>query len=224
LDFLQPISGFCINNLISLPITQKTMKTLVFLLTFFTLLILSVIVITKAIKRKPIISTVKKMAFIIAGYLMIWIIFYLNSSYDIVPLGTDVCFDDWCATITQVENGPLVQKQFSMLVADSTYIVIHITMSNHARGIAQKPSEPRIHILDEKNTAWPYSIAGQGILEKVEGKQAPLDSRLELHQSIDTKLVFAVPASVKGLKVLIEEGPFITKLLFPASQEVFIVH
>ena len=97
-------------------------------------------------------------------------------------------------------------------------------MSNHARGIAQKPSEPRIHILDAKNTAWPYSIAGQQILEKDEGKQAPVDSRLELHQSIETKLVFAVPISSKGLKVLIEEGPFITKLLLPGSQQVFIVH
>ena len=96
-------------------------------------------------------------------------------------------------------------------------------MSNHARGIAQKPSEPRIHILDAKNSAWPYSMAGQGILEKVDGKQAPLDSRLELHQSIETKFVFAVPASSKGLKILVEEGPFITKLLLPESQEVFIV-
>jgi hypothetical protein len=219
---LQPKTGLCINQLISLPITQKTMETLFFLLTFFTLLILSVIVITKAIKRKPVMPTAKKMAFIIAGYLMLWIIFYINSSYVIVPLGTDVCFDDWCATITQAENGPLIQNRFSMLSADSTYIIIHITMSNHARGIAQKPSDPRIHILDEKNMAWPYSIAGQGILEKVEGKQAHLDSRLELHQSIETKLVFAVPAYSKGLKVLIEEGPFITKLLLPASQEVFI--
>ncbi len=199
------------------------METLVFLLTFFTLLILSVIVITKAIKRKPVLPTAKKMLFITAGYLVLWIIFYLNSSYDIVPLGTDICFDDWCATITQAENGPFVQKRFSMLSADSTYIIIHITMSNHARGIAQKPSEPRIHILDAKNTVWPYSIAAQGILEKIEGKQAHLDSRLELHQSIETKLVFAVPASSTALKVLIEEGPFITKLLFPASQQVFII-
>jgi hypothetical protein len=199
------------------------METLVFLLTFFTLLILFVITIAKAIKRRPIMPTTKKMAFIIAGYLVLWVMFYITSSYVIVPLGTDVCFDDWCATITQTENGPLVQKRFSSLSADSTYIIIHITMSNHARGIAQKPSEPRIHILDAKNHAWPRSIAGQGILEKVESKQSPLDSRLELHQSIETKLVFAVPASSKGLKVLIEEGPFITKLLLHASQEVFIV-
>jgi hypothetical protein len=199
------------------------METLVFLLTFFTLLILSVITIAKAIRRKPVLPPVKKMAFIIAGYLVLWIIFYITSSYVVVPLGTDVCFDDWCATITQAENGPLVQKRFSLLSADSTYIIIHITMSNHARGIAQKPSEPRIHILDAKNSAWPYSMAGQGILEKVDGKQAPLDSRLELHQSIETKFVFAVPASSKGLKILVEEGPFITKLLLPESQEVFIV-
>jgi len=96
-------------------------------------------------------------------------------------------------------------------------------MSNHARGIAQKPSEPRVHIIDERGNSYSYSAEGQQALEKQIGNQIRLDQRLELHQSLETQLVFDIPKEAKNLKVLIEEGPFITKLLFNENREVFLI-
>ena len=98
---------------------------------------------------------------------------------------------------------------------------ITIKMSNHARGIAQKPSEPRVHLIDGKGHYWPYSVKGQQALEQNAGKQPGIDSKLALGESLETQLVYAVPVNAADIKVLIEEGPFITKLLLPEDQQVF---
>jgi len=161
------------------------------------------------------------MGFIIVGYIALWLAFDLTAKFTIVPLGTDVCFDDWCASVTQIESSPEIQQQFSPGKTDSTWIVLHIRMSNHARGIAQKPSEPRVHIIDQQGNVWPYSKKGQQLLEKAWGQQPSLGQQLELKQSIETKLIFSIPSQSEGLKILIEEGPFITKLLFPEDNTVF---
>jgi hypothetical protein len=96
-------------------------------------------------------------------------------------------------------------------------------MSNHARGIAQKPSEPRIHIIDGQGHSWVFSKEGQQALESREGKQKDIGERLELHESLGTRIVFDIPKDEKGLKAFIEEGPFITKLLLPEDKEVFLL-
>ena len=96
-------------------------------------------------------------------------------------------------------------------------------MSNHARGIAQKPCEPRVHIIDEKENHWSFSEEGQQALEKLIGNQIPIDEKLELHQSLETQLVFDIPKEANKLKVLIEEGPLNTKLLFNENKGAFLI-
>lgn len=96
-------------------------------------------------------------------------------------------------------------------------------MSNHARGIAQKPSEPRVIIKDDNGKIYTYSPEGQKALENINGKQIPLDARLELHQSLETQLVFDIPINNKGMKLIIEEGPFITELLLHRNVNIFLI-
>ncbi len=199
------------------------MASLIFLLTVLILFVLLVRLIVKAIRKRPLAPTAKIMAAMVAGYFMLWLLFYYRQKKVTVPLGTNVCFDDWCATVTGVEQGPAIQQQFSLLKTDSTWIVLNLRMSNQARGIGQKPSEPRVHILDDRGHAWPISAPGQQVFEKFAGPQPGIGHRLELHQSLETKLVFAVPKSSRHLKALIEEGPFITRFLFPDDEEVFSI-
>ena len=199
------------------------MTTLLFLLTFLSLLILLIRLIVKALRRKPVKSTLATMGIIAGTYLILWTVFYFISSFVTVPLGTDVCFDDWCATITQIEKGPAIKTKLPPLTADSVWAVLHVKMSNQARGIAQKPSEPRIHLVDGRGGYWAYSAKGQQALEHAAGEQPDIGSKLELHESLETMLVYAIPSNAKDVKVLIEEGPFITKLLFPEDQQVFVV-
>jgi len=199
------------------------MASLIFLLTVLILLILGIGIIINVIRHKPFGLKLKLAAVISVVYSISWIAFNLLSKDVPVALGTDICFDDWCAAVTQIDNGPAVQKQFERLHTDSTWIVLTLKMSNHARGIAQKPSEPRVHIIDAGDKEWARSKKGQELLEQTAGAQPGIGQRLELRQSLETKLVFAVPVQSTGLKVLIEEGPFITNLLFPDDRQVFLV-
>ncbi|MGZ3871753.1 MAG: hypothetical protein ACXVJD_02480 [Mucilaginibacter sp.] len=156
------------------------------------------------------------MGIVIIAYVSAWLGCYFTSGYQNIRPGTDDCFDDWCVTV-------LSAKELPAPSGDSLYIVLNVKMSNHARGIALKPSEPRIHLVDEKGNAWPQSAAGQQLLERSIGKQPGLDTRLRLNGSVEIAIVCSVPLNAGKLSVLIEEGPWITKLLFPADRLVFFV-
>ncbi len=198
------------------------MNTLLFLAMFAALVVILVRAGVRGVRRKPVIPSLRLAGILIAAYGLLWGILYARSAERQVPLGTDVCFDDWCATVTGVENHALPGDS-SGIRAQGHFIVLHLRMSNHARGIAQKPSEPRIHIIDGGGHAWAPSADGQRLLEMTRGVQPSLDARLELHQEIETQIVFDVPEGATGLRALIEEGPPITLLLLPEDREVFLI-
>ena len=195
------------------------MTGLIFIATFITVLILVLRVIIKLIKHKSYSATLRTITIILFCYGLLWVIFYFKSNETAVPFGTDVCFDDWCATITQAERPKTLGKQNPQ----GQFIILHIRMSNHARGVAQKPSEPRVHIMDGKGHLWAFSKEGQQSLENDIGGQTPVDIKLELHQSLETQLVFDIPKDAENIKAIIEEGPFITKFLFRDNSEVFVL-
>jgi hypothetical protein len=165
-------------------------------------------------------SVLRAILVVVFSYSLLWGIFYVvNAEEQPIPLGTDVRFDDWCATITKIERPETIGDKSP----DGQFVVLYITMTNKAKGIAQKPSDPRIHIIDHQGHKWAYSEDGQRALESVYGKQIPLDQRLELHQSLNTMLVFDIPKNATDSEVYIEEGPSITKLLFPEPKKVFLL-
>ena len=197
------------------------MSTLLFFVTLVALFVLLVSVPIRALRRKPVTPALRLIGIVVAVYSLLWIAWYVKSADRPVPLGTEVCFDDWCATITGAENPAVLENGSGGVRPHGHFVVLHVKMSNHARGIAQKPSEPRIHILDSQGRSWPCSAEGQQLLEKSRGSQPGLDQRLELHQTLETLLVFDVPNEARGLEALIEEGPPITLLLLPDDREVF---
>ena len=196
------------------------MPTLLFLLTLIAIIVFSIQIFIKLFKHKSIKSSLGLLIIIMALYSLLWLFFYFKSTEITVPLGTVICFDDWCATITKAEQ----MKTLGDEKPNGQFIILHIRMSNHARGIAQKPSAPRVHIIDGNGHSFSISEKGQKALENLIGKQLPLDEKLELHQSLETQLVFDIPSDIKSANGLIEEGPFITKLLLQDSKEVFELH
>ena len=196
------------------------MATLIFLGTLISLIIYLVKIILRLLNHRPIRSLIRTVFIIIISYCLIWIVFYSISSDKPIPLGTNVCFDDWCATVTSFEH---FENDSLELKPQGQYLILHIKMSNHARGIAQKPSEPRVKIIDSDGISYTFSWMGQQSLEKQRGNQFPIDLKLELHQSLETQLVFEIPIKCHDLKAVIEEGPVITKLLLYSDREVFLL-
>ncbi|OWY24299.1 DUF4352 domain-containing protein [Sphingobacteriales bacterium UPWRP_1] len=193
------------------------MQALYFLATILTILILVIRILVKLIRKRPILKTIKVILYFFIIYILLWGIFYFKAKNQTVPLATDICFDDWCATVTSFEKAEKIGNQ----VPSGQFIILTIKMTNKAKGIAQKPSEPRVHIIDDNSHIWSASVAGQKALENVQGHLLPIDQRLELHQSLETKIVFDVSKNAKSLNALIEEGPFITKLLLRDDNKIF---
>lgn len=188
------------------------MTSLIFLLTALTLLVLFIRTIIKLARRKPVWRIITVICIVVVVYGLAWTVFKSTQKLAPAPMGTQVCFDDWCATVTRAERQD---------AGDSSLIILHIKMFNNARGIAQTPSEPRVHILDPDGHAWPFSLKAQAAYEKRYGTQPGIAHRLELHQSMETVMVFALPRGITNLQALIEEGPWITNLLFPEDEMVF---
>jgi hypothetical protein len=199
------------------------MSTLLFFAVIILILVLVGGIIINALRRRPIARKARLLAGVVIAYAAIWSIFYISSSEKPVPFNTDVCFDDWCATVAGLDTAETLGSGPAAIRAKGTFYILHIRISNHARGIAQSPSEPRIHIVDGQGQIWAYSADGQKALEGAEGKQKDIGERLELYEALDTKLVFDIPRNERGLKALIEEGPFITNLLLPEDREVFLL-
>ncbi len=76
---------------------------------------------------------------------MIWLVFFSVRKEIPVPLGTNICFDDWCATITKYER--LKDSEFGDNNQEQ-YIVFYTKMTNNAKRVAQKPSEPKVYLKD----------------------------------------------------------------------------
>ena len=126
------------------------MATIIFFATVITLVVLLIRSIIKLLRGKPMARTAKLLIIVVLSYTFLWSFFYYVSNDKPVSLGTDVCFDDWCATVTGFERPTSLGPSDHLIKPHGQYIILHITMSNHARGIAQKPSEPRVHIIDQK--------------------------------------------------------------------------
>jgi hypothetical protein len=186
-------------------------------------MILLVGIIVNVIHRKSVGKRASLLGGVVAVYVLAWTMFYFDRNEKPVPFDTDVCFDDWCATVEGVDTVKTLGIGPTEIRPKGIFFILHVKMSNHARGIAQKPSEPRIHIEDGDGNIWTFSAKGQRALESTDGKQNDIGKRLELDESLVTKIVFEIPRNKRGLKAMIEEGPFITKFLLPEDKEVFLL-
>ena len=85
------------------------MSTLLFFVTLVALFVLLVSVPIRALRRKPVTPALRLIGIVVAVYSLLWIAWYVKSADRPVPLGTEVCFDDWCATITGAENPAVLE-------------------------------------------------------------------------------------------------------------------
>ena len=102
------------------------MATLIFFATILTIIILIIRVIIKAVRHKSILASVRLFAIVILTYVVLWTIFYFISSNKAISLGTDICFDDWCATVNKIERQHAIGNE----KAKGQFIILHIKI-NH---------------------------------------------------------------------------------------------
>jgi hypothetical protein len=147
------------------------MASLIFLLSILSLLVLIIILILKASRGRPLIATFKKIGWLIAGYTVAWIVFRILWIQVPVPFGTDICFDDWCATITGYESGATIQKQFSALGTESDWLVLHVRMPGESH---KNPLNPGYTSGMTRDGHGPIQIRDSNYLKKFQVFSQPL--------------------------------------------------
>jgi hypothetical protein len=141
----------------------------------------------------------------------------LNSETQRLTLGTDKCFDDWCATVTSARSLPKTNA-----AVGTKLVAITLGISNRARRAAFRPSQPRVTLVLASGGTVAASEAAQREFEKQAGPQETLAKRLEAGDRFQTTLIFRVPAATREASVVLLEGPaVITRVLVGDENSFF---
>lgn len=144
-----------------------------------------------------------------AVYIAVLVAVSLTSQTQSLALGTDKCFDDWCATVIGAQT---VAAQGATTGRKSVAVTLGI--SNRARQAAFRPSQPRVALILESGGFITPSAAAQRDFEKNAGSQEGLAKRIVAGERFQTVVMFDVPVNTRHASVVVLEGPaLITRFL-----------
>jgi hypothetical protein len=149
-------------------------------------------------------------------YAAVLLVVSLTGETRVIALGTDKCFDDWCATVTGARSIPN-SKGFS----GTKVVAVTLRVSNRARQAAFRPSQPRVSLVLPGEVVITPSTDGQREFEKQAGPQDDLGKRLVAGESFQTSLVFDVPAATREVSVVLLEGPAVVTTFLVGDENSF---
>lgn len=171
-----------------------------------------------ALHKRPVRAHLCNMLEVPAAYFLIWLVFYLKKAEYPEKLGAPLCFDDWCASVTDYK--------FQDKPGGGKYLFLYMEISNRAKRVAMRPSEPRVYVRDAQNRQYRPSAEALRFFEQQHGpQQSSVDTLLQPGEAQFPMLAFEIPATATGLSAVIEEGPvWVNKLFLQFDQPVFELH
>jgi len=175
---------------------------LLFILFILVFAILCLRFVYLAIKRRQIKMTLVTLVGVVTLYVVAILAVSLLSKDRFIQLGSQECFDDWCAIVTSSTQTAAIGD----VTAQGKFVIVSVKVINEARGTAQAPDHPQIVLVDSTHTTYFPSSSGQAALASAEGVQPPLGQRLQSGESFATNTVFDVPTDAQQMKALVTEG------------------
>jgi hypothetical protein len=135
----------------------------------------------------------------LAGLALVWILYLgvgtlvaLRAPQHIMSLGKDRCFDEMCFAVTGWNRTPSPQAG-----ADRYFYIVAVRITNRSRGRAQREIGRKGVLIDRSGRVYEVSKEGMRWLSPVGEHPYPgLDAEVRAGQSLETKLVFVLPADV----------------------------
>jgi len=153
------------------------------------------------VRGSPPLSAFQPLAAALCIYALLMIAGSVTSRERRLPFGTDLCFDDWCATVTSLQNAPAS--------SGSRVVTANVRVSSIAKRVTQRGSDPRLYLIDAGGT-W-YSAAPSP-------SDPTLGAAIKPGESFTSRVHAAVPAQAEIVAVRIWEGGFIDPLV-PFDEE-----
>lgn len=189
---------------------------LLFFIYLLATVILTIFLIYRRLRGRPI----RKIAIAIIGCLFAYAVILVGTSLSSktrqLALGTDKCFDDWCASVI---GSRILSK--TNVAAGNELVAITLRISNRARQAAFRPSQPRVMLMLPDGDTLASSEVAQREFEKQVGPQDDLAKRLLAGESFQTTLVFEIPASTRQASVVVLEGPVVITRFLVGDENSF---
>lgn len=142
----------------------------------------------------------------------------------VLAIGDDWCFDDWCVAVDNVTLTPELGPEDHRVQADGVFYVVGLRLSNHARGRPQRASSAKVYLLDGQGNQITISEAGQLAYETEAGPSLPLTVTIPLRQSVNTVRVFDVPIETSQVGLTIQHPVGFTPGLFVIGDQASLWH
>lgn len=181
---------------------DNSLGDLVFFIFLLTTLVLTAVFLYRRLRRRRIRTVALAILGCLGAYAAAVVAVSLGSETRQLDLGTDKCFDDWCATVVGAKSIPL-----SNAATDTKFVAVTLRVSNRARRAAFRPSQPRVTLRFAPAGAVGPSATAQHAFEKQAGPQPDLAQRLGPAESFQTTLVFEAPSATRQAFVVLLEGP-----------------
>lgn len=190
---------------------------LLFFICLLATVILTILLAYRKLRQRPTRGIAIAIIACLCAYAVVLVGTSLSSKTRQLALGTDKCFDDWCASVTGSRILPKTNA-----AASNELVAITLRISNRARQAAFRPSQPRVILMLPDGDTLASSEVAQREFEKQAGPQDDLAKRLLAGESFQTTLVFEVPASTRKASVVVLEGPVaITRFLVGDENSFF---
>src|SRR5579884_2084564 len=117
------------------------------LLPLFVLLVLAVIAaaiitVVNLARGAAFLPALRPLALMLLFYVSLMVIGSATSRERRVPLGTILCFGDWCATVDNIKNAAAVPSQRSRVVTAG------VRVTSIAKRVTQHGSGPTVYLID----------------------------------------------------------------------------
>lgn len=124
------------------------------------------------------------------------------------------CFDDWCASVEQVE----IQPAIGTLQAQGSFYLVTIQVTSQARRISQRALDAAVYLLDDRGQRYDPDPQGQQALVASGRAGQPLNSMVEAGGSFTYTAAFDLPAGATRPGLVISHGAFPGRIIIGDDQ------
>jgi hypothetical protein len=136
-----------------------------------------------------------RLAAFLAIYGVALVITSLVSPQQVVKVGEERCFDEWCITVTGASREPSVGG----VRANGIFYVVSVRVSSHSRGRPQREKDVYTYLTDGRGRRFEISTAGQSALQRAGLAGVPMTSFVDPGGSFESHLAFDVPQDATNM-------------------------
>jgi hypothetical protein len=111
-----------------------------------------------------------------------------------MSVGEDRCFDEMCFAVNGFHRAATIENAGAVTRPQGVFMIVDVRISNRG-GHAQRENGRKGVLIDQSGRVYEVSQAGKQALAGASGPLPGLDAKVDPGQSLDTKLVFDLPAS-----------------------------